>query len=86
MAERGKLPGLPEAQATDLSEVARTAEAARIKREREAEARRIALVQRWDRGMHKLFKGILTRKDRHRLIFEAGQRREATEQAMRQAT
>ena len=63
-------------EATDLAKVAEAAEQKRLEEER----RRIAIAQevarRWDNGMQRLFKGIFTRKDRHRMMFAQADRAE----------
>lgn len=78
-AEAAKLTGGVEA--TDLAEVARTAEKKRLEDEQRMQAMVQVIARRWDQGMHRLFKGIFPRRERHRMMFEAEERDNAKEDA-----
>jgi phytoene dehydrogenase-like protein len=64
-------------EATDLAKLAESAEKERLEREQRARAYAQVVAQRWDNGMQRLFKGILTRRDRHRMMFAQAERGDA---------
>jgi hypothetical protein len=63
-------------KATDLAEVARTADAKRVEDEQRQQAMLRVVAKRWDDAMNRLFKGIQSRPSRHAMMRRADERGE----------